>query len=83
MLVRDPARTIVQYEPRCELSIDPFGLIDDILFDPRMPEYRFNVFREQLTMLGVSVPMRHSAMYSLPDMTVCIDIRDIENNPKD
>jgi hypothetical protein len=83
LLLRDPAQTVPKYEPRCELSVDPFPLIDEIVFDPRMPEYRFKVFRDQLRMLGVSAPMRRSSMYSLPRLTVKIDIRDMEKDSKD
>jgi hypothetical protein len=83
LLVRDPGQTLaLLYEPHCEFSVDPFALIDDVVFDPRMPEYRFKVFRDQLMVLGVSVPMRRSTLYSLPDVTVQIDIRDIEREPK-
>ncbi|MBI3775011.1 MAG: DUF2971 domain-containing protein [Gammaproteobacteria bacterium] len=72
LLLRDPLQTVPQYEPQCVVSVDPFQLIHEIVFDPRIPEYRFDVYRDQLGMLGVNVPTRHSKLYSLPKL--CIEI---------
>ena len=78
LLLRDPLQTVPHYEPRCAVSVDPFQLIQEIVFDPRTPKYRVKVYRDQLGMLGVNVPTRHSKLYSLPKLNVEIDIPDLK-----
>ena len=74
LLLRDPFRTVPQYDSTCAVSVDPFKLIQEIVFDPRIPEYRVQVYRDQLGMLGVNVPTRHSKLYSLPKLSIEIEV---------
>lgn len=76
LLLRDPLQTVPQYEPQCAVSVDPFELIQEVVFDPRIPEYRVQVYQDQLGILGVNVPTRHSKLYSLPKLSVEIDVPD-------
>jgi Protein of unknown function (DUF2971) len=78
LLLRDPLQTVHQYEPQCAVSVDPFQLVHEIVFDPRIPEHRFHVYRDQLGMLGVNVPIHHSTLYSLPKLCIEIDVPDVK-----
>lgn len=73
VLLRDPLLAIPKYEPKCELSINPHELIDEIVYDPRMPEYRADVYTDQLSLFGATAKIRRSELYSLPKMTVEIE----------
>lgn len=49
-----------------EYSIDPFDLIDEIVFDPRMPSVFVDAFKEKLSRLGYAKPIRQSSLYNPP-----------------
>jgi len=47
--------------------IDPFDLIDDIVFDPRIPYKEFKEFKKMLKQLGFKNRILKSKLYHVPD----------------
>jgi hypothetical protein len=49
---------------------DPSQLIDDIVFDPRLPEVMFTVFKDHLEKEGFTGRVSQSKLYRLPQLEV-------------
>ena len=86
---RDTSSNTPKYEAKCSFTIDPFLLIDEIVFDPRMPDYEVECYKDELARLDVNffnrltnlgapknIKIRHSKLYSLPEMKIKIDFSD-------
>lgn len=49
-----------------EYSIDPFDLIDEIVFDPRMPSVLVDAYKDRILRLGFAKSVLQSSLYKPP-----------------
>ncbi len=73
LLFSDPGQTIKQYEPQCSFRINPFDLIDEIVFDPRIMDIHFELYRDELRYLGVKAQIYQSQLYQVPSGRIELD----------
>ena len=55
-----------------QFAIDPNGLFDDVLFDPRMDDATFLAESQRLRALGFPNPIKQSTLYKLPNLNIQI-----------
>lgn len=59
-------------DPVVRFPVDPNRLLDEALFDPRMPQVMFEAFRDRLRTLGFAGTVEKSRLYQVPNLKLAL-----------